>query len=102
MKVFAKLWKDDCGALLTFEWILLATILVLALVTGLKTVQQSVLNELEDVSNAVGSVSQTYVIGGTRGCCGTTNGSEFRDRANRYDVNTCFRSFDRGANVCER
>jgi len=88
--VLLKLWRDDSGALLSFEWILLATILVLALVVGLKSVQQAVLNELEDLAGAIGDINQTYTYGGASGCCASVGGSRFTDVNRTYAVNTCF------------
>jgi Flp pilus assembly pilin Flp len=88
--VLLRLWRDDSGALLSFEWILLATILVLAMVVGLKSVQQAVLNELEDLANAIGQLNQTYRYGGVIGCCqGFVGGSRFDDTARSYNVDTC-------------
>lgn len=96
-----QLWKDDCGALLSFEWILLATILVLALVVGLKSVQQAVLNEFEDVANAIGALNQTYHYGGAQGCCASINGSRFSDRGRTYKVDTCTDTCHRHSVPCE-
>ncbi len=88
--VFFKLWMDDSGALLSFEWILLATILVLAMVVGLKSVQQAVLNEFEDLANAIGNINTSYLYKGVSGCCASVGGSEFSDGAARtYDIDTC-------------
>jgi len=87
--VLLKLWRDDSGALLSFEWILLATILVLAMVVGLKSVQQAVLNELEDLAGAIGEINQTYNYGGVLGCCARINGSDFQDVGRTYRVTTC-------------
>jgi Flp pilus assembly pilin Flp len=87
--VLLRLWRDDSGALLSFEWILLATILVLAMVVGLKSVQQAVLNELEDLANAIGQLNQTYTYGGVSGCCASIGGARFDDTARSYNVDTC-------------
>jgi Flp pilus assembly pilin Flp len=97
-----KLWHDECGALLSFEWVLLATLLVLAMVVGLKTFNQALLNEYEDMSNAVGSISQSYSFKGARGSCSSVKGSHFKDRVNHYNINTCTRDFDGGNSHCER
>jgi Flp pilus assembly pilin Flp len=87
--VLLRLWRDDSGALLSFEWILLATILVLAMVVGLKSVQQAVLNELEDLANAIGSINQTYTYSGVSGCCGSVGGAIFTDTRRAYPIDTC-------------
>jgi Flp pilus assembly pilin Flp len=97
-----KLWNDDEGALIATEWVFVVTILVIGLVAGLKSVQQAVLNELEEVASAVGSLSQSYSFAGTRGCCrGTgTSGSNFRDSVNHYSVETCVESGDEFGRFC--
>ena len=87
--VLLRLWRDDSGALLSFEWILLATILVLAMVVGLKSVQQAVLNEFEDLAGAIGEINQTYNYGGASGCCASVGGSRFADDGRAYDVDSC-------------
>jgi len=87
--VLLRLWRDDSGALLSFEWILLATILVLAMVVGLKSVQQAVLNEFEDLAGAIGEINQTYNYGGASGCCASVGGSLFTDVGRTYNVDSC-------------
>jgi Flp pilus assembly pilin Flp len=84
-----RLWLDDRGALIATEWVFVATILVIGLVVGLKAVQQAVVNELEEVAGAIGSLNQSYSFGGTSGCCGATAGSLFSDQTNLYPVTTC-------------
>ncbi|MCS7168490.1 MAG: hypothetical protein RMI91_07415 [Gemmatales bacterium] len=97
-------WHDDSGALLSFEWIILATILVLALVVGLKSVQQAVLNEFEDLANAIGNMNTKYLYKGVVGCCASVGGSEFSDGAARtYDIDTCEeqRTVNRFGGACD-
>jgi Flp pilus assembly pilin Flp len=96
-----RLWNDDSGALLSFEWILLATILVLAMVVGLKAVQQAVLNEFEDVANAIGALNQTYHVGSARGCCASVGGSRFKDHGRTFAIDTCTGDFHRFSAPCE-
>lgn len=100
--LLSKLWNDDEGALIATEWVFVVTILVIGLVTGLKSVQQAVLNELEEVAGAIGALSQSYSFGGTSGCCrftGTT-GSRYSDSTNKFDINTCTDSTDEQGRVC--
>jgi Flp pilus assembly pilin Flp len=98
MKTLRRLWHDDAGALIATEWVFVVTILIIGLVAGLKSVQQAVLNEFEEVADAVGSLSQTYSFGGTRGCCSSTSGSRYLDTVNSYPVSSCTEQVDdRGA-----
>jgi len=96
------LWSDDKGALIATEWVFIVTILVIGLVVGLKSVQKAVVNELEEIAGAIGSVSQSYSFGGTSGCCGSfTNGSSYRDAsANTYEISTCYQGTDQGTTSC--
>ena len=84
------LWNDERGYLLSAESVFLATILVIGLVAGWKSVNQAVNNELEDVGKAISSLDQTYSFCGTTGCCAHTNGSAFADIPRHYGVDTCF------------
>jgi hypothetical protein len=85
-----RLWADDVGAIVATELIFVLTILIIGLVVGLKAVQSAVLNELEEVAGAIGSVSQSFSYGGTSGCCSFTAGSSFTDNGpNTYPVNVC-------------
>lgn len=89
-RVLCKLWRDDQGALIATEWVFIVTILVIGLVVGLKSVQQAVLNELEEVADAIGAISQTYQYGGASGCCARSDGSFYTDDGrNDFFVTTC-------------
>ena len=90
MRLLTNLWNDDRGALLTAEWIFLATIIVIGLTVGLKTIQSALVNELEETASAFGALSQSYSFGGTSGCCARTGGSFFFDSGpNTYPITTC-------------
>ena len=54
-------WKEDQGVL-TFEWILLITVLVIGVVGGLSAVRDGIISELGDLSVAITSVDQSFVI----------------------------------------
>jgi Flp pilus assembly pilin Flp len=79
------LWKDEAGAVLSAELMLLMTIVVIGVVVGLKAVQQAVDNELFDVAAAIGAVDQSYSYAGVTGCCAVVEGSQFIDAADQCD-----------------
>ena len=54
-------WRADEGVL-TFEWILLITVLVIGIVGGLSAVRDATLTELGDVAEAMISLDQSYTI----------------------------------------
>ncbi|REJ70595.1 MAG: hypothetical protein DWQ31_00680 [Planctomycetota bacterium] len=56
-----QLWKEDEGVL-TFEWILLLTLLTIGIVSGLSTVRDAIISELGDVAQAMLSLDQSYTI----------------------------------------
>ena len=59
--VLNRVWREDEGVL-TFEWILLITVLVIGIVGGLSAVRDAVITELGDVAEAVISLDQSYTI----------------------------------------
>jgi Flp pilus assembly pilin Flp len=83
-----KLWNDDRGALLATEWVFVSTILVVGMVAGLKSVQQSVNAELSDLAGAIGALSQAYTYAGVSGCASSSNGSQFVDLVHYPRVTT--------------
>ena len=56
-----RVWQEDEGVL-TFEWILLITVLVIGVVGGLSAVRDAVISELGDVAEAVIALDQSYTI----------------------------------------
>src|SRR5215831_6600900 len=66
-QMMLKLWKDDCGALIATEWLFVATILVLGVITGLVGVRNFVNSGLQEFANAVGSLNQSYSFSGQVG-----------------------------------
>lgn len=60
-KMCARIWSQEDGVL-TFEWILLITLLVIGIVGGLSAVRDGVITELGDVVEAVISLDQSYLI----------------------------------------
>jgi hypothetical protein len=80
-----KLWNDEVGALVSAEIVLVATILVIGVVTGLAAVRDAVVTELGDVASAIGSVDQTYSVGGTTGHHAGTVRFSWNDAADDCD-----------------
>ncbi|MGQ9770286.1 MAG: hypothetical protein ACUVQG_07025 [Thermogutta sp.] len=60
-RVMSRIWREDEGVL-TFEWILLITVLVIGIVGGLSAVRDAVITELGDVVEAMISLDQSYYI----------------------------------------
>jgi Flp pilus assembly pilin Flp len=63
LKSLKRLWIDEAGAIVSAEIVLVSTILVLGMITGLTSLRDGVITELADVGAAIGSVSQAYSVG---------------------------------------
>jgi Flp pilus assembly pilin Flp len=83
--MLVKLWNDEAGAIVASEIILIATILVIGIVTGLSSVRDAVIEELADVGAAIGSVNQSYQVSGSESHSATAAGSQFVDTADFCD-----------------
>lgn len=59
-----KLLQDDSGAIISAELVLVLTILVLGVIVGLSEVAVAVNTELNDISNAIGALNQSYFFTG--------------------------------------
>lgn len=73
------LWRDESGAVVTSELVLLGTVGVLGATVGLNQVSDALNGELRDVASAVRSLDQSYHIPARRSCTGAwTACSTFR------------------------
>jgi len=79
MKMFKQLLADEAGFVVSTELVLIATVLVIGMVTGLVTLRDGVIQELVDLSNAIGNIEQSYVYNGVTAHTSATNGSEYND-----------------------
>ena len=86
-------WNDEAGVIISAELVLVLTIAVLAMVVGLSEVAVAVNTELNDVSNAFGSVNQSFSYSGFASVCngkqkGSIAGGCFVDSVDDCDTNT--------------
>ena len=61
MKVLARMWKEEDGVL-SFEWVLLVTLLTIGIVSGLAGARDAIIDELGDVAQAMLALDQSYTI----------------------------------------
>ena len=88
--MLTKLYHDECGAILSAEYILIMTIVVLGTIVGLSEVAVAVNTELNDVSNALGALRQTYKFTGFRANdCGLKQKSSFDGTTWTDDTDDC-------------
>ena len=60
-KMFARMMKEDDGVL-SFEWILLVTLLTIGIVSGISAARDAIIDEFGDVAQAMLSLDQSYTI----------------------------------------
>ena len=87
-----QLFHDENGVVISAEIVLVLTISVLAMVVGLTEVTVAVNTELNDVSNAIGSLNQSFAFTGfvsakTKVISGFA-GTLFLDAVDDCDLNT--------------
>src|ERR1700692_2486731 len=80
--LLSRLWSDDHGALIATEWVFVATILVLGIITGLVAVRQAVISELTEFATAVMALNQSFSFSGQSNCQASTAGSQALDSSN--------------------
>ncbi|MBM4074407.1 MAG: hypothetical protein FJ267_02030 [Planctomycetes bacterium] len=76
-----KLWNDESGVIISAELALVLTIAVLAMVVGLSEVAVAVNTELNDISNAIGALNQSYSVTGFKGTNGNSGGWKWKSWA---------------------
>jgi Flp pilus assembly pilin Flp len=59
--VLARMWKEEDGVL-SFEWVLLVTLLTIGIVSGLAGARDAITDELGDVAQAMLALDQSYTI----------------------------------------
>src|SRR5258705_7924021 len=59
--VLARMWKEEDGVL-SFEWVLLVTLLTIGIVGGLAAARDAIIDELGDVAQAMLALDQSYTI----------------------------------------
>jgi hypothetical protein len=83
--IVSRLWSEEAGFVISTELVLVATILVLALVVGLATVRDAIIQELADVAGAIGAINQSYSWSGVTGHTSSVSGSIFIDQIDYCD-----------------
>ena len=83
---FKRLWIEQDGAIVSAEIMLIATILVIGVIVGLKSVRDSVVTELADVAQAFANINQSYSYSGVCGHAAASGGSTFTDQSDFCDT----------------
>lgn len=86
---------DEAGFIVSAELVLIATLLVIGLVVGLSEIQHAVVQELNDVAEAFGSLNQSFSFSGFTAFKSNGSlksffpGSSFHDHRDDCDGNEC-------------
>jgi hypothetical protein len=82
--MFQKLWRDETAAVVSSELVIM-TILVIGMITGLDSLRDAVIEELADTGAAEGDQNQSYTIGSVTAHSSATAGSVFVDAVDFCD-----------------
>lgn len=74
-RLAARLWSDDTGAIIASEYLFVLTILVIGTIVGLAALREAINTELSEIANAMLALSQGFVLSGTSGPFGATEGT---------------------------
>ena len=88
MTLIKNLLNDEAGFVVSSELVLISTIAVIGLISGLTTLRDGVVQELADVSGALGNISQSYSFTAAVGHSGASNGSAFQDQTDFCEAAT--------------
>jgi Flp pilus assembly pilin Flp len=78
--MFLSLWRDECGAIYSTELLLVTSVVIAGLASGLTSFRDAVNSEFTDIAAAVQELNQSYLYGGIRSPRARTAGSDFVDR----------------------
>jgi hypothetical protein len=94
LNLLKALRQDEHGVILSTEIVIIGSLLVIGLITGLTCLQKAVNGELRDLAGAIGALDQTYSFSAHRKdgyagqCCAYTAGSSFLNCENRDQKQT--------------
>ena len=60
-RTLVAIWREDDGVL-SFEWTMVLTLLVIGIVAGLAAARDAIIDELGDVAQAAGAVDQSFSL----------------------------------------
>lgn len=82
-QLLRRFWANDSGFVLSAELALVASLLAIGMTVGLASLRNQMVQELDDVGEAIGSVDQTYAYSGLgKVGVGFVAGSSFADQVN--------------------
>ena len=71
------LWNNEAGFIISAELVLVLTIAVIGMITGLAHIQLALVSELNDVAGAIGSLDQSFSFVGFTCCVANAKATSF-------------------------
>src|SRR5215211_6212341 len=98
-QLLQNMWREDDGGL-SFEWVLLITLLTIGIVSGLAGARDAIIDELGDVAEAAQGIDQSYTLSGISlimtingiPFTGTSAASSFQETAADKVITDCART----------
>lgn len=102
MQGLKTLWRDESGAVLSTELVLVGTLGAVGATVGMNALATSVNEEMYDLARAIRSLDQSYEVRGVQGCGAWTAGSAFHQEPVEESLRRLELAFDGDAAVEER
>jgi Flp pilus assembly pilin Flp len=83
-----RLWKDESGAIISLEIVLIGTILGIGVITGLSSLRDAVITELADVGGAIAWLDQSFHYHGSTAHSASTASTWHQDAPDFCDLDT--------------
>lgn len=78
--LFAAFWRDESGAVIATEYLMLGSIVALGSATGMAAMRDSIVDEYKEFGQRTRELRQSYSVGGQSGGVASTQGSTATDR----------------------
>ena len=89
-----QLLRDEAGFIVSAELVIVGTVLVLGLITGMACVQEALVGEYKEVAGALRGLDQSYYYSGMQGCVSRRCGVTSWTAGSSYGVdNACVEAF---------
>lgn len=76
--ILKRIWCEDEGVL-TFEWVLLITVMIIGIIGGYSAMRDAVIDEMGDVADAVIAVDQSFTTTAPTSCPAAGSWGTFSD-----------------------
>jgi hypothetical protein len=98
--LFARLWQDDAGFVVSTELVLVSTILVIGVLIGQSTLRDAVISELADSAESINNINQSYSYSSVTAHSSSVAGSLFTDAEDFCESGTDGAQTSAGSGMC--